>query len=125
MPAQVVLALCGLWLMVAPAVLDYGDPAATSDRVAGPVMAAIGFLSIFAITRGLRWVNLPVGLWLVIAPWLLDFPVDAMVSSIAIGVAGLALSWIGAPDQRRYGGGWRALLDTDRLADPQADRGAR
>lgn len=115
MVGQVVLTLGGLWLMVAPAVLRYGDPAATSDRVAGPVMAATAFLAIFAITRGLRWLNVPVGLWLVAAPWWLSFPTDAAVSSTAVGALALALAWTGAPDQGRYGGGWRSLWDTDRL----------
>lgn len=115
MLGQLVLTLGGLWLMVAPAVLGYGDPAATSDRVAGPVMAATGFLAIFAITRGVRWVNVPVGLWLVAAPWLVGFPTDATVSSVVVGALALALCWTGAPDQNRYGGGWRSLWDTDRL----------
>jgi hypothetical protein len=115
MAGQIVLTLAGLWLMVAPAVLGYGDPAATSDRVAGPVMAAVGFLSIFAITRGLRWLNLPVGGWLLLAPWLLGFPTDATLSSSTVGLLAVALAWTGAPDQSRYGGGWRALYDVDLL----------
>ncbi|HET6627559.1 MAG TPA: SPW repeat protein [Nocardioidaceae bacterium] len=115
MPAQVVLTIGGLWLMAAPAVLGYGDAAAVSDRSAGPVMAAIAFLSIFTITRGLRWLNLPVGLWLVVAPWLLGFPADATVSSTVVGVAALALAWVGRVDQSRYGGGWRTLFHPDRL----------
>ena len=115
MAGQIVLTLAGLWLMVAPAVLDYGDPAAASDRIAGPVMAATAFLAIFAITRGVRWVNVPVGLWLVAAPWLLGFPADAAVSSVVVGVLALTLAWTGALDQSRYGGGWRSLWDTGRL----------
>ena len=51
MPAQIILVVTGLWLEVAPWVLGYGGAAATSDRIAGPVMAATAFLAIFAITR--------------------------------------------------------------------------
>lgn len=119
MPAQMALVVAGLWLMLAPSVLGYDGAAATSDRVAGPAMAATAFLAIFAITRGLRWFNLAVGAWLVAAPWLLDFPVDATVSSMVCGVAALVLAPRGAPDQSMYGGGWVALRHTDRLAGHQ------
>ena len=121
MPAQVTLAVAGLWLIFAPSVLGYDGAAATSDRIAGPVMAATAFLAVFAITRGLRWFNLPVGAWLVAAPWLLDFPVEATVSSLVCGVAALALAPIGAPDQSRYGGGWIVLRHSDRLSRPRAE----
>lgn len=111
MIVQVVLTLAGLWLMAAPAVLGYGEPASTSDRIAGPVMAAVAFISIATITRGLRWANLPVGLWLLGAPWLLDLPVDATVSSTAVGLLAVAMAGTGAPDQERYAGGWRSLWE--------------
>lgn len=104
------LAAGGIWLMFAPAVLDYGDPAATSDRMAGPALAAIGFLAGFAITRGVRWLNLATGAWLVAAPFLLAFPTDATINSVLIGLAALALAPWGKPDQSRYGGGWIVLF---------------
>ena len=108
-PPHFLLAAAGVWLMFAPAVLDYGGPAATSDRVAGPALAAIGFLAGFAITRGLRWLNLLTGAWLVAGPWLLGFPDAALVNSVVIGLATLALAPWGKPDQSRYGGGWASL----------------
>jgi hypothetical protein len=108
-PLHFLLAGAGVWLMFAPAMLDYGDPAATSDRVAGPALAAIGFLSAFAITRGLRWLNVVTGAWLVVGPWLLAFPTEALVNSVVIGLAALAIAPWGKPDQGRYGGGWAVL----------------
>ncbi len=115
MLAQIILVLVGLWLMAAPDVLGYDGAAATSDRIAGPVLAAVSFLAAFQITRGLRWANLPIGAWLVAAPWVLGFPADATVSSMLSGAAALILAPIGSPDQSVYGGGWIALRDTSRL----------
>jgi hypothetical protein len=115
--AQIMLAATGVWLMAAPAVLGYGEPAATSDRIAGPVMAAVAFLAVFSITRGLRWGNLAVGAWLVLAPWLLDFPTDALANSCVCGIAALVLAPVGHLDQEQYGGGWLALVRGD-LGDP-------
>ena len=115
MLAQVALTAVGLWLMFAPSVLDYASPAADSDRISGPLLAAVAFLAIFQITRGLRWANLPIGLWLVAAPLLLGFPTDASVNSVVCGVATLALAPLGRLEQSRYGGGWVTLWRTDRL----------
>lgn len=125
MRAQMILVVVGLWLMAAPAVLDYGGAAATSDRIAGPVLTAMAFLAVFQITRGLRWINLPIGAWLVVAPWILDFPGDATLSSVLAGLATLALAPIGSPDQSRYGNGWIALRDTRRLPRAGDREGSR
>jgi hypothetical protein len=42
----------GIWLMAAPAVLGYAGTPATSDRIAGPVVAAIGIVAASTVTRG-------------------------------------------------------------------------
>jgi hypothetical protein len=100
----------GVWLMAAPAVLGYAGAPATSDRVAGPVVAAVGIVAASAITRGLRWANLVPGLWLLAGPALLGFPAPALVSSAVAGL--LILAFVpGSPgDPERFGGGWRSLF---------------
>ena len=109
---------------VARAVLGYGGPAAASDRVAGPVVIAVGIVAASTITRGLRWANLVPGLWLLAGPALLGVPAGALASSLAAGVLVLALTPWGPGDSERFGGGWRGLFDPSRLAGtvgPAAD----
>jgi hypothetical protein len=101
----------GVWLMAAPAVLGYGGAPATSDRVAGPVVAAIGIVAASTVTRGLCWANLAPGLWLLAGPVLLGFPAAPLASSVAAGVLVLALTPWRPGDPDRFGGGWRSLLD--------------
>lgn len=125
MPAQIILVLTGVWLVFAPWALGYDGAAATSDRITGPVLAAAAFLAVFAITRGLRWINLLSGLWLVTAPWLLSFPTDATISSMVCGVLALVLAPMGSLDQDRYGGGWMTLLRTERLPWPDGESGSK
>lgn len=115
MYAQLLVAAVGLWLMAAPAVLGYGDPAATSDRVAGPLLVSVGVIAAWEITRSVRWVALPVGLWLLAAPWLLGYPGDATVSSSVAGVVAVGLSFVHGEIRASFAGGWDSLW---RSGDP-------
>lgn len=113
--AHGLLTACGLWLMIAPGSLDYGGTTgATVHRVTGPVLAAAAFLAVFVITRGMRWLELPVGACLVLSP-LLGLGAAAAASSLVVGVLALALAWVGEVDENPYGGGWGTLWHTARL----------
>lgn len=41
-----------------------------------------------------------------------------MISSVVSGLLAFVLAPIGSVEQSRYGGGWLALRDTDRLVQP-------
>lgn len=98
----------GIWLMAAPAVLGYGDPAQTNDQIAGPIAATFAIIAIWETTRALRWCNLLVGLWLLLAPWILGgYPGEAMMNSLAVGVLMIALALVRGKIEKTYGGGWR------------------
>src|SRR5687767_1665798 len=71
--AQVAATAVAMWLMAAPAALDYTGAAATSDRVVGPIAASVACMAIWPVLRSLRWVNVVLGAWLVAAPWLLGY----------------------------------------------------
>ena len=108
--AQVVNALLGVWLLAAPAVLGYGDPARTNDRIVGPLAASLAAIAVWEVTRPLRWANLAFGLWLLAAPWLLNYETTATVNSTLTGVLFAALSLVrGTYRPERFGGGWAAL----------------
>ena len=98
----------GIWLEAASAVLGYGTPAANVDRVLGPVAGGIAFVAIWAIAHPIRWATVPAGALLVLAP-VLGYPLDAAVSSIASGLAIIALAFVGGDPRGDYGGGWQAL----------------
>ena len=78
-------------------------------------MIAVGIVAASTITRGLRWANLAPGLWLLVGPALFGFPVRALASSLGAGVLVLALTPWGRGDPDRFGGGWRSLVDRERL----------
>ncbi|MGK4004006.1 SDR family oxidoreductase [Sorangium sp. So ce1036] len=120
---SILSAAVGIWLMIAPAALDYGAPASTSDRIVGPLLATVGLVALFEVARPLLWVNLALGLWLVAAPWALGFPADARWNSLACGAAVALLSQARGRSTRRYGGGWTALFRPERMARAAEDAG--
>lgn len=118
MIARMVTLVTGVWLMFAPAVLGYGDPAAAHDRIFGPIAASIAFVAIFEVVRPMRWLALPVGIWLIIAPFLLGYTdMAAVVSSVLAGVVIAATAPLGGETKQGYGGGWRTLLPGERVPD--------
>ncbi len=108
--AQIINAALGIWLMAAPAVLNYGDPAMTNVRIFGPLIATFAIISWWENTRPVaRW-NFPLGLWLLLAPWVLGYGATApTVNSLLVGVLVMGLSLVLGTVEGRYGGGWSVL----------------
>jgi hypothetical protein len=95
--------------MASPSLLDYGDPARTSDHIAGPLIATFACVAVWEATRGVRWVNVLLGLWLLAAPWLLGYEQSALINSLACGALVVGLSLVHGTARHRLGGGWSAL----------------
>jgi hypothetical protein len=110
MLAQAACAVVGLWLMAAPTVLGYGDPARTTDRIVGPLVASIACIAMWEVVRDLRRANLLAAVWLLVAPWVLGYDVTPAVNSLAAGALLAALARRRGALAQRFGGGWRALL---------------
>lgn len=120
---QIICAILGIWLMVAPAVLSHAGSALGSlDRVIGPVIAAVSFVAAAQITRSVRWLNIPAAAVLLVAVWFLDAPTVSKLSSAATALVVLALTPWGSPDQTRYGNGWTTLWRTEDLPNWDAPR---
>ncbi len=110
--ARIAVVIIGIWLMAAPAVLGYGQPASTNDRIFGPTAAAVAIIAISEVTRPLRRVNLVMGLWLLIAPFVLGYEAPSLINSIAAGAGITALSFLKGKVKQSFGGGWRSLLSS-------------
>lgn len=109
MTARLVSTAIGLWLMAAPAVLDYDDPAASVDWVVGPIVASLSVIAVSDVARSLRWTVLPLAAALLAAAVLPDYDSLARVNSAVCAVALAALTPLGARTQAKMGGGWSAL----------------
>src|SRR5215218_5792753 len=85
---------CSVSGLVGPAVLGYGDPARTNDRILGPIVAGLAFVAIWPVMRPLRWVDLLVGAWLFAAPWLLGYGTGPAINSLVVGLLLMVLAML-------------------------------
>ena len=108
--ARLVAVATGVWLMFAPWILDYANPAADNDRIVGPIAGAVAFVACWAVMMPLRWATIPCGVWLVVAPAILGYDdATAWVSSVASGVVFVATAFVGRDLRSQFGGGWRSV----------------
>lgn len=107
---QLLSAALGVWLMAAPAVLAYDGTPADLHRILGPVAAAFAIVASWAVTRPVRWANVPIGLAVAGAPLFVGHDPSAAIAAVATGLALAALSPVGDADPSRFGGGWSSLV---------------
>lgn len=113
MKAQLAGTALGLWLMAAPSILGYGDPARMNDRVVGPLVASFAFIAVWEVTRGVRRANLVLAAWLLVAPWALGYEIAATVNSTIVALCLLLLASMGGSVTQSFGGGWTSLVARD------------
>lgn len=108
--ARLTQAAIGVWLIAAPDVLGYGDPAEANDRIFGPIAGGFAFVAAWEVVRSLRWAVLPVAAWLMVAPLVLWYgDASAVVNSVAAGATLAGLSFVAGRPRQTYGGGWTSL----------------
>lgn len=69
--------IAGLWLIIAPFLLNYGDlrEALGNDIIIGIIVAALAAIRISGAYQAawLSWTNFVLGAWLIIAPFVLGY----------------------------------------------------
>ncbi len=115
--AQIVSLALGIWLLIAPDVFGYGNPASSVERIIGPIVIVVAALAIRGVTRPVRHLNIATGLALLIAPWVFTYMSIPAIANIAlVGMAVLGLAFVRGRVPHRYGGGWSALWARENLA---------
>jgi hypothetical protein len=107
--AQAINTALGVWLMVSPYMLEYSGMPAMNHYAIGPLVGTMAFIAMWEVLRGLRWINVVLGLWLVVCPVIIEHPTGALVNTLVVGIATIALAPIANPPSRELGGGWRKL----------------
>ena len=109
--AQIINIIAGLWVMIAPQLLSYGDNATDNGHITGPLIVTFAITALWDVNRQARWFNIPIGTWLLFAPWILDYnQTPAIVSDMLSGMVVILCSLMKGRINNRYGGGWRSLF---------------
>jgi hypothetical protein len=110
MAAQIINTLIGVWLMLAPQLLEYRGTAADNDHIVGPMITSFAIIALSGVTRSVAKFNIPLGAWLMLAPLLLGYENQmAVINDIASGGVVTICSFIKRKTSHGYGGGWRYL----------------
>lgn len=115
--ARIVTILLGVWLMAAPAILNYGGLASKNGRIVGPLAASFAIIAIWEATRPARWLSLPLGFWLLLAPWLFAYNSTAMINSVVVGILLILLAFVAGEIKESFGGGWSSLWREEGVFD--------
>ena len=122
--AQVINAVLGIWLMVAPGVFGFPKTIADNDHIIGPVIATFAVIAFWDCTRVVRTYNIPLGVWLLVAPWVLGYEVTgAIVNDMLVGGLIVLFSFVKGNVEGRFGGGWSAIWKSDTLHQKEANAG--
>lgn len=108
--ALVVTSILGLWLMIAPDLLNYSKMIANNNHIVGPLIITFSIISMSECTRNVRMLNLPLGAWLLLGPWILGYENDtAFAIDYSAGVIILLLTFVKQKRKYKFGGGWPAI----------------
>lgn len=124
--AQIINAVLGIWLMIAPAILGAGKTIADNDHIVGPIIISFAVISWWEATRVVRLFNVPLGAWLLLAPWVLGYEnTMAIVNDMVVGAFVIAFSLVKGKIEGTYGGGWSAIWKSNSLHAREARRQPR
>jgi uncharacterized membrane protein len=109
------LAVCvalGIWMLIAPVVLQTKGEAETSCYITGALIIAIGMLACAEPARPVRLLGVLCGLWLLIfAPWSLTVTSPSTrLNEVAVGLVVVLCSALRGRIKERYGGWDRYLV---------------
>lgn len=117
--AQILNAFLGIWLMAAPAVLDFHGPGRINNLIVGPIAATFAIIAIWEVVRPLGKLNIASGIWLVLAPLILNHQsMVPVINSFLVGIMMIGLALTSSRTSGKFAGGWRSLLDSPRNEPP-------
>lgn len=115
--AAVVNTILGIWIMIAPCLLEFEKKAADNNYIVGPLVVTIAITAIWEVNRSARYLNFVVGIWLAASPFILAFDSAAATwNDLIVGVLIAVFSLFKGKIKGRYGGGWRSLISKKNAA---------
>lgn len=123
MAAAVINCLIGLWLMVAPSVLQMNGTTSNNNHIVGPLVITFSVISFWQINWKAIRAAILLGIWLLAALFILHFS-DTM-AFLSNGLCGVLLILFSSLKRRttgKFGGGWRSLFEHNPLHLREAEK---
>lgn len=108
--AQLLSACIGIWFMIFPGVFNLTKPLADNYHIGGPIIAALGIIASWQVTRSVRLWKFPFAVWFVLIPWIFNGSTIYVANSLIFGTTLIFLCLFKGEITRKTGGGWSALL---------------
>lgn len=99
----------GIWLMLTRLTVGAEGEIANADHLIGSLVITVAVIAMTEVARPVRFMNALLGAALLVVPFVYDAPAASMWSSLACGVALIALSVPRGRISQRYGA-WNRLL---------------
>jgi len=110
MLAQILNAILGIWVMIAPSIWGFDKIVADNDHITGPIIATFAITAFFECTRPVRRFNILAGFWLLAAPWVLGYnATPAIINDMGVGALVIGFSFVPGNVKSSFGGGWASL----------------
>ena len=110
MGAAIAHIILGLWLMIAPAILNMNKQASDNNHIAGPLIITFAIVALWEINRNAIRINILVALWVLISVFIFDYSGIPLFSNLSAAFLVIILSFVKRKRTQRYGGGWRELF---------------
>jgi hypothetical protein len=102
--------MVGIWLMVAPTVLQLAGRIADHTHIVGALVVTFSVVAFAESARPVRALNILCGLWLLFAPWILDGDTSSWPGlSVVSGLALIGFSLRRGQIEERYGA-WQKVI---------------
>ncbi len=90
---DVVILQLGIWLLISPALMDYGAlPNAIATAITcGVVLTAAALAAAIRFRHWIEMVTATAALWLIMAPWLMDFRDERLAAFNCLATGSVAL----------------------------------
>ena len=112
--ARIINTMIGIWMMIAPGILNYKKAASNNAYITGALIATVAIISMAESVRDVRIANRYLGAWLIIAPWILTFQTGmSVLNDTLAGPAVIFLSMVKGTVKEKFGGGWKSVFKPD------------
>jgi hypothetical protein len=119
---RIINIIIGLFLMFAPALWHFDKKASDNHYIVGPLVLTFAITALWEVNRNVRLFNTVAGAWLLFSPLILGLKGTVALIDTFTGILIILFSIFKGTIKKRYGGGWRSLIQKNPVHMEEASR---